>query len=746
MPDVTSIPGITELWSLTMGDPAVTIALLDGNVDLTHPCFEGADLSTLAPYWADPENEDFENDWELSEHGIHVASVLFGQHQGEVPGLVPLCRGLSIPLPTSNDELFSPLNLTRALDLALEAGANVIHLAPCIPTQTGQPSDFLANAVKACVESNVLLVAPAGNDGGECWCFPAALPGVLPVGALKDDGVAFKFTNWGAPYGHRGIMTYGENILGATKIGHSVRRHKGTSCAAPIITGVVGLLMSLQRLQGREPNAAEVHAALVETAHPCSPPDREDCVRWIGGELNIPGAVQWIIERGGEPTLPDPSQDQYALAVARSEARVAEKEQLRIVPPRMAEVINNPEEKLRAKEKSKKATEEADTEFARKVMTGQNDAAAPSPALPRPEPARVVAAAWQGEPGDDDGFIDDGRDGLIKHDGGADADAPVDDVTASGWGIDLAADTPVQTPPAETKPPGTEPVSSRPTSAPKQLIYAIGNLGYDFGREARRDSFKQLMPMIELDGSFVPANPHDPHQMVDYLEGSISECEALIWTLVVEQTPTYAIEPRGPFAREVYERFIMLLAGQIEPKEEQGYVDRVSIPGVLTDRKARLFSGQVIPVVETRMTRGVYGWTINSLIDAAVANVRAIAETELEEEAIRQALRGFLGKVYYDLRNTGELARERALNFAATNAFQAASTFAEAVALGMELDSIELNRSPFCRQWSDCWDVKLKFFDPENAYRGKRIHRFTIDVSDLLPVTLGEVRSWSEGT
>jgi len=48
-----------------------------------------------------------------------------------------------------------------------------------------------------------------------------------------------------------------------------------------------------------------------------------------------------------------------------------------------------------------------------------------------------------------------------------------------------------------------------------------------------------------------------------------------------------------------------------------------------------------------------------------------------------------------------------------------------------------------CGLDSDCWDVKLKFFDPENSRRAKKLFRFTIDVSDIIPVTLGEVRSWS---
>jgi hypothetical protein len=88
-------------------------------------------------------------------------------------------------------------------------------------------------------------------------------------------------------------------------------------------------------------------------------------------------------------------------------------------------------------------------------------------------------------------------------------------------------------------------------------------------------------------------------------------------------------------------------------------------------------------------------------------------------------------------------SQDRALNFASTNAFQAASTFAETVATGVELDSIIVEKSPFCRLDSDCWDVKLKFFDPENSRRAKKLFRFTIDVSDIIPVTLGEVRSWS---
>lgn len=290
------------------------------------------------------------------------------------------------------------------------------------------------------------------------------------------------------------------------------------------------------------------------------------------------------------------------------------------------------------------------------------------------------------------------------------------------------------------------------------LVYAIGTLGYDFGTEARRDSFKQLMPSIEISsGTSIPANPYDARQMVDYLGNNLSEAQSLIWTLNLELTPIYAIEPLGSFSREVYGALQELLAGQVRPEDEANYIERVSIPGNLTGRSVRLFSGQVVPVVEPQSPRGIYGWETNTLIEAAltaVSNAQATstqgagvplqeAPNPEERQQIQRCLDSFLNRIYYDLRNLGQISQDRALNFAATNIFQATGIIADSVREGKELDSINVQKSPFCRLDSDCWDVQLKFFDPDNNRRAKRVHQFTIDVSDLIPVSLGEPRTWS---
>ena len=296
-----------------------------------------------------------------------------------------------------------------------------------------------------------------------------------------------------------------------------------------------------------------------------------------------------------------------------------------------------------------------------------------------------------------------------------------------------------------TEPSGTSAVSPSMADAPEgqNMVYALGNLSYDFGTEARRDSFKQLMPPVEIDGNVVPPNPYDARQLVSYLGQNGSEARALTWTLNIELTPVYALEPTGAFGADSYGRLVEILAAEILAEGDEDHIQRVSIPGRLTGNTVRLFSGQVVPVLQLENPRGMYGWKHNMLVAQAAHAVSGRATASADLKTVQENLRGVLDRVYYDLRNLGVLSSDRAVNFAATNAFQAAMVFSEALGGGMQLETIETEMSPFARADSDAWDVKMKFFDPENTRRARRVYRFTIDVSELMPVTLGEVRSWT---
>jgi hypothetical protein len=59
---------------------------------------------------------------------------------------------------------------------------------------------------------------------------------------------------------------------------------------------------------------------------------------------------------------------------------------------------------------------------------------------------------------------------------------------------------------------------------------------------------------------------------------------------------------------------------------------------------------------------------------------------------------------------------------------------------GLQLDTIEVEKSPICRLDSDCWDVKLVFFDTTNYLAPRTVFRITADVSDVVPVSVGDPR------
>jgi cyanobactin maturation PatA/PatG family protease len=641
------IPGLQALHKLTQGSPEITVAILDGVVDTQHPCFQGAKLTRLPTLVLHGATSG-----QMSTHGTHIASLIFGQPNTEIEGIAPQCHGLLVPVFSDDRRRLSQLDLARAIEQAAENGAHIISISGGALTDMGEAEDWLERAIEMCSQRNILVVAAAGNDGCECLHVPAALPAVLAVGAVDARGHPLDFSNWGETYQNQGILAPGENILGAKPGGGTIQM-SGTSFAAPIVAGVAALLLSLQVQRGETPNPHAVREAILKSALPCQYADSENEPKCLAGLLNISGAIKHLT---GET---------------------------------MSETIET-QATVEASGCGCGGTPET-TEVQRQNL--ELSAATSAPAIP------VVAAQ-------------------------------IPNPVTTSQGVSMPETTTKSVTPSQA----AEPAGG--------IVYAIGTLGYDFGTEARRDTFKQLMPTAVIGGIEVPSNPYDARQMVDYLADNLSEAKSLIWTLNLELTPIYAIEPLGSFSREVYSALQELLSGQVQAEDSPEYIQRVSIPGRITGRTVRLFSGQVVPVIEPDSPRGIYGWHVNTLVSAAIEAVGA-EQTEAQESQMRRTLSSFLNRIYYDLRNLGQTSQDRALNFAATNAFQAAQTFSEAVGAGMELDSINVSKSPFCRLDSDCWDVQLKFFDPENSRRARKVFRFTIDVSDLIPVTLGEVRSWS---
>ena len=296
----------------------------------------------------------------------------------------------------------------------------------------------------------------------------------------------------------------------------------------------------------------------------------------------------------------------------------------------------------------------------------------------------------------------------------------------------------------EVEPPGQTAIEAAPVAAPRpdgltgqvlgdDLVYALGQIGCDFPSRSRRASVKQRM-----EGS---ASPDDPANLLTHLDEYPHDATAIQWTLNLEGVTIYILEPSGPFAHEAYGLLRRFLREQLD----EG-VERVSIPGIISGM-ARHRSGIALPVVAPEI-RGMYSWTTKALVASVVQAAGVEGGRQKEARSRRDELRAgvtsFLERVYFELRNVGRAPHERAVNFAATNAFEVARVYEHAIRQDMELETIEVEPSAVPPPGTNCWDVKLVFFFPNRPAPGvRRLYRFTVDVADVVPATVGPMRSWS---
>lgn len=642
--DISALSEIKSLWLQSLGDPRICVAVLDGPVDQSHPCFDGANLTqlqTLVSHVADRGS--------ASQHGTHVASIIFGQHDSPVPGIVPNCRGLIVPVFADGREgglaPCSQIDLARAITQAVERGANVINISGGQLAASAESDRLLANAVRLCQENNVLIVAAAGNDGCDCLHVPAALESVLAVGAMDAQGNPIGFSNWGEAYQSQGILALGENILGAVPGGGTALK-SGTSFATPIVSGIVALLLSIQLQRGEKPDPHAIRDAILQTALSCNQAKGLESRRCLGGRFNISGAYA-LITKGEIQQMTNYKPEEVTLQPSEA---------------------NNTSEQLQPSEV---------IEFSLEQPVPQSSVIGVRAAEAKTSTSVPTAMSMGGSP-------------MMV--------TPTSNATASS-----------------VNPSGADGgCSCGGGSKQMQLVYALGELGTDFGTQARQDSFTQAMP--------------PGMNLLDYLEQNPWEAQSLIWTLNLDATPIYAIMPAGPYANVTYERLRSFM------RDEN--IERISIPGYLAG-SIRLMSGQTVPAIIPEV-RGMYGWSIAALIE----DLRQAYPAGPSEEDYRNKIREYLERIYYEFRNLGVTPQERALNFSATNAFQIADVMSTGTAADVGLDTITVEKSPICRPDSDCYDVKLQFFNLQDSRRAGKVYRFTVDVSDAIPVSIGRVRSW----
>ncbi len=228
---------LSEAWETTTGSSEIIVAVLDSGAEMDHPDLVG---NLIAGY-------DFVNDdnqpWDDLGHGTHVASVIGGlTNNGE--GTAGINWHVKVmPIKVLNERgVGSVQHIIEGFDFAIANGADVINLSLGAP----ETSRFLRRTVRQAVEDEgIVVVAASGNefDQGNPISYPAAYEEVIAVGATDEDGNHASFSSSGT---HLDLAAPGVEILAATWTGSGSEYayYTGTSMSAPIVSGVVSLMLA----------------------------------------------------------------------------------------------------------------------------------------------------------------------------------------------------------------------------------------------------------------------------------------------------------------------------------------------------------------------------------------------------------------------------------------------------------------------------------------------------------------------
>ncbi len=265
---------ITRAWEVESGSPDVIIAIIDMGFDYSHEDLQenlwhnpgevpdngrdddnngyiddivGWDFVHQSQGMDDPDcdfrNEDNDPTSKLSSHGNRVWGVLAATMDNDIgiAGVAGHCKIMLIRAGFHNTDgvaVLSSSHIAKGVIYAADNGARIINIS----SGSSRYSESYRAALQYAINKGVLIVASAGNEGVETPCYPAAynLAGILSVGASTRADHMADFSNYGDWVD---VSAPGQQIM-TTLLNDGYGSTQGTSFAAPMVSGVAGLLIS----------------------------------------------------------------------------------------------------------------------------------------------------------------------------------------------------------------------------------------------------------------------------------------------------------------------------------------------------------------------------------------------------------------------------------------------------------------------------------------------------------------------
>jgi subtilisin family serine protease len=243
-------------WSITKGKEDVIVAVVDDGIDATHDMLKGR---ICYPYNVFTQN----NRLSVGEgHGTHVAALAVGSDaffSKGASGVAPYCK--LMPIQVFDNEMCTFSSVTSGIMYAIHHGADVINVSigpkfnglNILPphdqmliseTQFKNEEKVFNKIFDIAQKKNVIIVFAAGNDDILARIAPENRTNkTINVSAISPSLQVTEFSNYGIG---TNISAPGEAIYSAYPV-NDFASFDGTSMAAPIVSGTVALLKSIDK-------------------------------------------------------------------------------------------------------------------------------------------------------------------------------------------------------------------------------------------------------------------------------------------------------------------------------------------------------------------------------------------------------------------------------------------------------------------------------------------------------------------
>ena len=216
-----------------VGPASPLLALVDAQLDTSHPEFAGGNVTSLG---GPPVS---------IAHGTQTAAIAAApKNDVGILGIWPGMRALNVPLPSE----IACADSTAGIGRAVAAGAAVINMS------YGAPAPCFAEYVQLqlATAKGVTLVAAAGNEFavGNQPQYPASFPHVLTVAAIDENGKSAYFSNANAAVDLSapgvGVVTATPGRLDADGNGDGYEAVTGTSFSAPMVAAAAAWVRAVR--------------------------------------------------------------------------------------------------------------------------------------------------------------------------------------------------------------------------------------------------------------------------------------------------------------------------------------------------------------------------------------------------------------------------------------------------------------------------------------------------------------------